>query len=53
LVSSCVLPLIKFIKKECPKKSGYLTELRDRKRRVVGPSRALGGFVSFVHGQPS
>jgi hypothetical protein len=24
LVSSCVLPLIKFIKKECPKKSGYL-----------------------------
>jgi hypothetical protein len=30
-----------------------LAELRDRKRRVVGPSRALGGFVSFVHGQPS
>jgi hypothetical protein len=26
LVSSCVLPLIKFIKKECPKKSGYLNQ---------------------------
>jgi hypothetical protein len=24
LVSSCVLPLIKFIKKECPENSGYL-----------------------------
>jgi hypothetical protein len=27
LVSSCVLPLIKFIKKECPKNSGYLNSL--------------------------
>jgi hypothetical protein len=37
LVSSCVLPLIKFIKKECPKKSGYLTSTDMPINQPVGP----------------